>query len=170
MTLHPTAQALPNYARRAKKAVLARERVIKKVGPLKAGLIDSKQAKHGLKWSIRTALTEFKIEDPLVRNKTIQTVTKFYSLQQELSEFNQKRSESTSRIAPEQRYPNGQANALNNLQKSIESTGLELVHLMGSKKNAELFLSRIYLHQKNLSLAWNKQEEILKYERTAKSQ
>ncbi len=160
---------IPNYGKRARKAVTIRNKLSSTLSHDELKLIDEKQAKHGFRWSARTALTELGIKDPLTRNKAIQLSQRLNSYQQSLNEIEQNKTAPSAKRPTNQNYPNLYAELVENVSQLYNANAVKLVGLFGNVHNVNILLERIFFHQKNLRLAWEKQEEFLKLGRKSKS-
>lgn len=158
----------PNYAKRARKAVLTRNKLIKALGPNVRELIEQKQERHGFRWAARTALTDLKITDPSIRRNVI-NIAEAITNQENLRigiESNKSTLINKKPINPS--FQNAYQEALFMIKETSRIQEVNLVNLLGNVHNANLFLERLYQHQRNLSTAWEKQEEFIKAEMRTK--
>lgn len=168
MHTHRLASMLPNYGKRAKRAVSARNKLAGRLSPTALKLIDEKQLRHGFRWAARTALTELGIKDAGTRTNAIKLAEELSKYQKNLNEIEQNKSSFLAKKPTNPNYPNGYIEAVTNILNASNVSSARLISLFKTANNANTFLERLFYHQKNLGMAWEKQEEFLKLERKTK--
>lgn len=163
-----SASRFPNYAKRTRKAVLTRNKLIKALGPEVRELVEKKQERHGFRWAARNALTDLKITDPSIRRNVI-NISEVITNQENLRKgIETNKPFLINEKASTPNFQNAYVEALFMLKKTSSVQELYLVKLLGNVSNANEFLKRLYQHQRNLNTAWEKQEEFIKAEQRAK--